>query len=141
MTLADVNVLIAAHREDAVHHEACHAWLTSQVHGASPFGISQQVLGAVIRIETHPRVYNPPTPLANALGFVNLLMDLPHCRLIEPGREHWAIFSDLCRQSNAAGNLVQDAWYAALAIESGCTWITLDRDYARFKGLHWRGPV
>jgi uncharacterized protein len=40
-----------------------------------------------------------------------------------------------------SGNLVQDAWFAALAIESGCEWITTDRDFARFDGLQWRAPL
>jgi len=31
------------------------------------------------------------------------------------------------------GNRVPDAWFAALAIEGGCEWITTDRDYARFE--------
>ena len=35
---------------------------------------------------------------------------------------------------------MQDAWLAALAIESGCEWVTTDRDYARFPGLRWREP-
>ena len=33
------------------------------------------------------------------------------------------------------GLTVQDAWFAALATESGCEWITTDRDCARFEGL------
>jgi predicted nucleic acid-binding protein len=28
-----------------------------------------------------------------------------------------------------------------LAIEHGCTWITYDRDYARFPDLDWREPA
>jgi predicted nucleic acid-binding protein len=46
----------------------------------------------------------------------------------------------VCQRARASGNLVQDAWFAALAIESGCEWITTDRDYARFEGLRWRAP-
>jgi uncharacterized protein len=38
------------------------------------------------------------------------------------------------------GHLVQDAWFAALAIESGCEWVTTDRDYARFPRLRRREP-
>jgi predicted nucleic acid-binding protein len=53
---------------------------------------------------------------------------------------HYRIFRDVCRSARASGNLVQDAWFAALAIESGCEWITTDRDYARFEGLRWREP-
>ncbi len=26
-------------------------------------------------------------------------------------------------------------------IESGCTWVTSDRDYSRFPGLRWRHPL
>jgi predicted nucleic acid-binding protein len=59
--------------------------------------------------------------------------------LIEP--RHWQIFERLCAESKATGNLVQDAWFAALAVESGCEWITTDRDYARFTGLSWRPPL
>jgi hypothetical protein len=36
--------------------------------------------------------------------------------------------------------MVTDAWFAALAIEWDCEWITLDRDFARFPGLKWRRP-
>ena len=51
----------------------------------------------------------------------------------------WGIFTDLCKKSRATGNLLQDAWLAALAIESGCEWVTTDR-VARFPGLRWREP-
>jgi predicted nucleic acid-binding protein len=67
-------------------------------------------------------------------------MAQPNATLIAPGDRHWPLFESLCRQSKATGNLVQDAWNAALAIESGCEWITTDRDYARFAGLKWRTP-
>jgi predicted nucleic acid-binding protein len=61
--------------------------------------------------------------------------------LISPGSRHWGIFVDLCRKVGAKGNLIPDAYLAALAIESGSEWITTDRDYARFPGLRWRHPL
>jgi predicted nucleic acid-binding protein len=36
---------------------------------------------------------------------------------------------------------VADAYHAALAIESGAEWVTTNRDFARFPGLHWRHPL
>jgi predicted nucleic acid-binding protein len=36
---------------------------------------------------------------------------------------------------------VPDAYLAAMAIESGCEWVTTDRDFSRFSGLHWRYPL
>ena len=40
----------------------------------------------------------------------------------------------------ARGNLVTDAYLAAIVIESGCELITLDSDFERFAGLKWRRP-
>ncbi|MEK7767726.1 MAG: PIN domain-containing protein, partial [bacterium] len=65
----------------------------------------------------------------------------PQCVLASPGPRHWGLFMDLCRKADARGNLVPDAWLAALAIESGCELVTTDRDFARFPGLHWRLPL
>ena len=140
MILPDVNVLVYAFREDSPEHRKCRPWLESVVRGEMAYGMSPQVLGAVVRIVTHPRIFVPPTPLEQALAFANLLMDQPHCQVIQPGPRHREIFYGLCRRARALGSLVPDAWFAALAIESGCEWITTDRDYARFEGVHWRAP-
>lgn len=51
---------------------------------------------------------------------------------------HW---KDAPRWADARGNLVADAYHAALAIEHGVEWVTTDRDYARFPGLRWRHPL
>ncbi|MCZ2150325.1 MAG: hypothetical protein LC126_21425 [Bryobacterales bacterium] len=45
------------------------------------------------------------------------------------------------RESGAKGNLIPDAWLAALAIESGCAWVSTGGDYARFPGLKWYDPL
>ncbi|MEK7270556.1 MAG: PIN domain-containing protein, partial [Planctomycetota bacterium] len=65
----------------------------------------------------------------------------PNCVLLSPGKRHWDIFSGLCRKAGAKGNLIADAYLAALAIETGSEWITTDRDFARFPGLKWRHPL
>jgi len=140
MILADVNVLLQALRPDGSHHALCRNWLTGVVAGDRRYGMSPQVLSGVIRLATHRGIFVTPTVLDEALEFCEVLMQQPHCVVIQPGPRHWEIFSKLCVEAEARGNLVQDAWYAALAIEAGCEWITLDRDFARFKGLRWSGP-
>jgi len=139
MVLADVNVLVCAHREDAEHHPLCGSWLQQTMDGG-PFGVSDLVLSGCLRILTHPKVFSSPTPTATALRFLHQLRSHPNAVLIQPGRRHWDIFNDLCTHSGIKGNLVPDAFLAALAIESGCEWITFDRDYSRFPGLRWRVP-
>jgi len=139
--LPDVNVLLYAFRSDAPNHGAYRDWLEELVNGDSAYGMSPQVLCSVIRVSTHPRVYARPSRLADSLGFARVLLDQANCSVVEPGPRHWTIFEDLCARGAAGGNLVQDAWFAALAIESGCEWVTTDRDFARFPGLRWRAPL
>jgi predicted nucleic acid-binding protein len=67
-------------------------------------------------------------------------MSPEHAVTIAPGPRHWEIFSKLCREADARGNLVADAYLAALAIEFGSEWISTDGDYARFPALKWRRP-
>jgi toxin-antitoxin system PIN domain toxin len=138
--LPDVNVLVHAFRSDSSDHAHCHNWLNQVVNGDSRYGMSPQALSGVIRIATHPRVFSRPSGLAEVMQFCETIMLQPRCVLVQPGLQHWSIFSRLCQETGAKGNLVPDAWFAALAVESGCEWVTLDRDYARFRGLKWRVP-
>lgn len=140
MIVPDVNVLVHAFRSDSSDHGRCRSWLDEVVNGDARYGMAPQVLSGVVRISTHPKVFVKPSRLDEVLRFCNLLLDQSHCVIIQPGERHWEIFKRLCVEADVRGNLVPDAWFAALAIESGCEWITLDRDYARFPGLRWRVP-
>ena len=140
MVLPDVNVLVYAHREDAPHHALCHAWLEAVVNGQESYALSELVLSGFLRVVTHPKVFTRPSPLADALEFTEQLRSLPNCVPVAPGRRHWEIFRGLCSEAGAKGNLVSDAYLAAMAIEAGCEWVTTDRDFSRFKGLRWRHP-
>jgi toxin-antitoxin system PIN domain toxin len=139
--LADVNVLVYAFREAAPRHAEYREWLGTHLASREAFGVSELILGGVVRVVTHPRVFAPASRLERALEFVEALRAQPNVILLAPGPRHWEIFTALCRQADARGNLVADAWHAALAIEHGCEWITTDRDYARFAGLRWRHPL
>lgn len=140
MILPDVNVLIYAFRSDSVDHLKYKDWVESVLNGPAAYGVAPQVLSGVVRICTHPRVFHRPSSRTDAFSFCATLLEQPNATVTVPGVRHWSIFKDLCVDAKATGNLVQDAWFAALAIESGCEWITTDRDYARFPGLSWREP-
>jgi hypothetical protein len=141
MRLADVNVLVYAFRTDAPAHAAHRAWLDALVASDEAYAVSDYVLAGFLRIVTHPRVFLPPTPVESALGFTTAFRDRANAVPVHPGARHWAIFTRLCRAVNARGSLVPDAWLAAVAIESGCEFVTTDRDYARFPDLRWRHPL
>jgi toxin-antitoxin system PIN domain toxin len=140
MILPDVNVLIYAFRRDSGHHRVCKKWLDAVVDADAQFGVSPLALAAVVRITTNPRVFREPSAPAEAFSFCDNLLGQPHCERVVPGARHWEIFARLVRQSGIRGAGVSDAWFAALAIEHGCTWITYDTDYASFPELDRREP-
>jgi toxin-antitoxin system PIN domain toxin len=141
MILIDVNVMVYAQRPDAVDHAKYRKWLEETLDSGSMCGFSDVALSGVVRIVTHPRIFSDPTTLDIALGFVTFLRENPGGVIVSPGERHWEIFTRLCKSVGAKGNLVSDAYFAALAIESGAEWITADRDFARFPGLRWRHPL
>lgn len=140
MILPDVNILVHAYRKDMPDHARIRDWLAAEIGSEAPFGIADLVLSGFVRVVSHPGIFRQPTDPEHALEAAARLRDRPNAIRVEPGPRHWGIFDRLCRESGARGGLVADAWYAALAIEAGCEWITLDRDFARFPGLRWRAP-
>ena len=141
MLLPDVNVLVYAHRQDGPEYPSYRRWLEELVNADAAFGMADIVLSGFLRIVTNPRVFARPTPVNLAVSFAEELRALPNCVAVTPGPRHWSIFSRLCLEAGAKGNLVADAYLAALAIESGSEWITSDRGFSRFPGLHWRHPL
>jgi toxin-antitoxin system PIN domain toxin len=141
MILCDVNIYIYAARIDSPDHDRYQRWLEDVIERNEAFGVSDLVLSSFMRIVTKAGIFDIPSKVDEAIGFATALRERPNCVLISPGPRHWGIFVDLCRKVNAKGNLVPDAYLAALAIESGSEWISADRDYARFPGLRWRHPL
>jgi uncharacterized protein len=127
MILLDVNILVSAHRADADQHRGIKSWLEAALSDPAGVAVSE--------------IFKKPTPLAQALDFLEDSRSREELHLLGPGAAHWKIFVDLCRRSDARGNLVPDAFHAVLAIELGCEWLTLDRGFARFAGLTWRHPL
>lgn len=141
MKLLDVNILVHAHREDSERHREIKGWLETALDQPEGVAVSELVLSGCLRVITHPKVFRKPTPLIVALDFVESLRNLASVRIIAPGEDHWAIFTSLCRKAEARGNLVPDAYHAALAMETGCEWVTLDRGFARFPSLRVVHPL
>jgi len=135
MTLPDVNVLVYAFREDASLHRLSRSWLHGTIAGDSRFALSRLTLAAFVRVVTNPRAYPRASSLSEAFAFCEDLLSQPHREVVEPAERHWDIFRRLCLETPVRGPDTTDAWYAALAIESGCEWVTFDRDFLRFPGL------
>jgi len=141
MILFDVNVLVYATNVNAVDHRRYLRWFEELLDGNAAFGVSELVLSSYLRLATNRKILRKPLTIEQAISVTERIRDRPNCVVIQPGPRHWEIFLDLVRRVKARGNLVPDAYLAALAIESGSEWYSTDRDYAKFPGLKWRHPL
>jgi len=140
MMLCDVNIFLYAYRSDTQDHKKYNDWLSNLINSRQPYGVSDLVFSSVIRIATHNKIFNPPSSSEDILIFIEQIRGRSNAVSIKPGPRHWSIYTDLIKVSNAKGNLIPDAYFAALAIEHGCTWVSSDSDFAKFPDLDWKRP-
>lgn len=141
MIAPDVNVLLYAFRAESPRHDEFHAWLQDALNGTESVALFEPVLASVLRIATHPAIFRPPSPRKRVEAFIDACLAAPAAVVVRAEAGHWAIFRELCTKATCHGNLIQDAYLAALALEHHCTYVTTDRDYARFPRLRWRHPL
>lgn len=140
MRLVDANVLLYAVNEDAVHHSAARRWLDDALNGSEALALPWISLLAFLRLSTRAGVFPRPLPLAEAGSIVEAWLRRPPVITPDPGPRHLAVLAGLLRSAGDAGNLVNDAHLAALAIEHGAVLVSFDRDFGRFEGLRWEVP-
>jgi len=138
--LLDVNVVLIAHRSDHVQHAVVRPWFDRLLADQQAVTIPSLVRASFVRLVTNRRVVKTPTPVTAAFAFLRSIAEQPSYVALEPGARHSELFERACVEADATGDLVTDAYLAALAIEHGCTLVSLDRDFARFEGLRWERP-
>ena len=129
----DVNVLVAASRSDHPHHAAARTWLEQAIAEAgrgTPLKLQPMVMASFLRLVTHPRIFVHPTPMAEALRFVDALLGAPGVAQPELGPE-WPVLRKLCADKALAANDVPDAWLAAAVIHQGEHLTSFDGDFKR----------
>lgn len=141
MIVPDVNILIYAFRADQPDHKRYRAWLTEALAADEPVALLGQVLSGFMRVVTNPRVFARAAPPAKAARFVEAMRSAPSAVAPRLDDSHVGTFLRLCVEVNAKGNLVADAYLAAIAIDLDAMLVTTDRDFARFPGLRWRHPL
>ncbi len=129
----DVNVLIAASRSDHPHHKIAFAVLSEAVaactDGAS-LKLMPMVVASFLRLVTNPKIFVQPTPVNDAIGFVDALVAVPGIEVPTLGAE-WPIFRQLCIEQDLTANDIPDAWLAAAVIHFGEHLVTFDADFKK----------
>lgn len=140
MLVLDVNVVLAAHRADHPHHGVVRPWFDSLVGGDDDFGVPDLVWASFLRVATNRRIFEVPSPVADAFAFIDATTSQRHHLPVAAGPRHLALVRRLCEEADASGDLVPDAVLGAIAVEHGATVITLDRDFFRFASVRHRRP-
>jgi len=134
----DVNVLVAASRSDHPHNRRALAWMNEALAACST-GATLQILPMIaasfLRLVTHPKVFNHPTPIKDAIRFLDALLAAPGVEMPELGRE-WTAFRQLCLHRDLSGNAIPDAWVAAAVKANGENLVTFDRDFVTLLDRH-----
>ena len=129
----DVNVLVAASRSDHPHHKIAFSSLSAAI-AACAKGVSLQLMPMVVasflRLVTSPKIFIQPTPIEDALGFLDALFVVPGVGM-PPLHAEWPIFRQLCIEKKLAANAIPDAWLAAAVIQRGEHLVTFDTDFKR----------
>jgi toxin-antitoxin system PIN domain toxin len=129
----DVNVLIAASRSDHPHHKTAFTVLDQTIaacaDGAS-LKLMPMVVASFLRLVTNPKIFVQPTPVADAIGFVDMLTAVPGVEMPSLGTE-WPILRQLCTDKNLVANDIPDAWLAAAVIQLGEHLVTFDADFKK----------
>jgi len=140
----DVNVLVAASRSDHPHHAVARTWLEGALAAAesgAAFTLMPMVVASVLRLVTSPKIFVEPTPIAEAIDFIDAILAVPGARLAPLGPE-WSKLRQLCLNKQLGGNDLPDAWLAAAVDQLGEHLVSFDRDFkkllsrARFTLLH-----
>jgi len=141
MIFPDANLLLYAEDSLSRHHQRARQWWDAALSASEPVHLCWPVLNTFIRIATNPRLHDRPLTRDEAVERVGSWLDQPCVRVISPTENHWPLFQEQLRFSEATGNLVSDAHLAALAIEFGSTLYSSDQDFARFPTLRWINPL
>jgi uncharacterized protein len=129
----DVNVLVAAARSDHPHHTVARTWLEETLAGSESGTVCTlmpMVLASFPRLVTSARIFKRPTPIEEAIGFIDALLSFPRVQVAELGPE-WKRLRQLCLDKKLSGNNLTDGWLVAAVAQRGEHLVSFDRDFRK----------
>ncbi len=142
MIAIDTNILVYAHREDTPWHRDAFECIKTIAEGRKPWAIPWPCIHELLAIVTHPKIFDPPTPLEIALKQVEAWLESPSLVLLSETDMHWSVMKESIKKGKIHGPMVHDARVAALCVEHGVRELwSADRDFSRFKDLTVKNPL
>jgi toxin-antitoxin system PIN domain toxin len=142
MIAVDTNILVYAHRKDSEWYARAHKELSTLAASRSTWGIPWPCLHEFIAVVTHPRIYDPPSTIDQAIDQLDAWLESPSLALLSEDELYWPVLRDVARAGKIVGPRVHDARIAALCQSHGVRELwTADRDFGRFPSLTTRNPL
>ena len=142
MIAVDTNILVYAHRAESPFYQVAFRRVTELGQGAAPWAIPWPCLHEFLVTVTHPRIYKPPTPLAQAFDQINVWLESPSLVLLTESSNHWSTLRNVLIESAVTGPRIHDARIMALCLQHGVREVwSADRDFSRFAGVRVVNPL
>ena len=142
MIVLDTNLLVSAYREASPWHDRAYARVSELAEGRLLWAIPWPCLHEFLAIVTHPRIYTPPTPLAQAIDQIGAWLEAPGLAILSEVDGYWQELRAVLETGRVTGPRVHDARVAALCRLHGVRELwTADRDFNRFPGMTVRNPL
>jgi len=134
--------LVYAHRADSEWHAPARTRLEELAEGAAQWAIPWPCLHEFLSIVTHPRIYRPPSTIAQALDQVRAWIESPSLVLLAESGFHFETLANLLSSSRTVGPRAHDARIAAVCLDHGIDELwSADRDFSRFPEILVRNPL
>ena len=142
MIAVDTNLLVYAHRGDSAFHDRASECIRALAEGRQRWGLPWHCIHEFLGVVTHPRIYDPPTPLPHALSQVDAWLESPSVVLLREPDDYWERLKPLVEAGRVAGPRIHDARIAAVCLAHGVRELwSADRDFSRFVDLQVRNPL
>lgn len=142
MIATDTNILVYAHRRDSDWHAQASDRIASLAEGRATWGLPWPCVHEFLAIVSHPRIYEPPSTIVEAIDQMGAWLESPAALLLAETDSHRDVLKTQLLNGRVKGPMVHDARVSALCIAHGVTefW-TADRDFSRFPSLPVRNPL
>jgi toxin-antitoxin system PIN domain toxin len=138
----DTNILVYAHRSDSPFHSRAAQALRDLAESGKPWAIPWACVHEFLSIATHPRIYQPPSTMEQALAQLEAWFESPSLILLGELPGYFTTLRSAVENSKIVGPRVHDARIAAICIQHGVrTLWTADRDLSRFSGVALINPT
>jgi uncharacterized protein len=109
--IPDVNVVLAAARQDHANHSLAKAWWLDALQTVTferPLRLLPVVVRGFLRVVTHPKIFRVPSTIQEATKHIDSLLLRPNVELFD-AQPNWSVFRQLCVDKSLTGSAIPEA--------------------------------